>query len=212
MVMQWPSKGGFGRRYGDHGVSFQGQKTIGTALIPPQRGPRIAHRDWENETEMTTAIIKPQWSPLTIALMVLGFILFWPLGLAMLAYIIWGEKFGGSPEKAQAYFNKGKAWCTSNKHQHRGWNNNRSYGMSSSGNAAFDDYRAEQLKRLEEERARLDAEIDAFHEYMANLNKAKDREEFDRFMNERRGSRQGYTEPKPDNGDQNNNGWGNNNG
>lgn len=162
---------------------------------------------------MTTAIIKPQWSPLTIALMVLGFIVFWPLGLAVLGYILWGEKFGGSPEKAQAYFNKGKAWCSSNKHAHRGWHtNNRSYGMNSSGNAAFDDYRAEQLKRLEEERARLDAEIDAFHEYMANLNKAKDREEFDRFMNERRGSRQGYTEPKPEqnNGDQNNNGWGNN--
>ena len=32
---------------------------------------------------------------------------------------------------------------------------------------------------------RLDAEIDAFHEYMANLNKAKDREEFDRFMRDR---------------------------
>ncbi|QQR36428.1 DUF2852 domain-containing protein [Devosia oryziradicis] len=160
---------------------------------------------------MTTAIIKPQWSPLTIALMVLGFIVFPPLGFIMLAYIIWGEKFGGSAEKAGAYWDKGKAWCTSNKHRHHSWNNhNRSYGMNSSGNAAFDEYRAEQLKRLDEERARLDAEIDAFHEYMANLNKAKDREEFDRFMNERRGSRQGYTEPKPDNGDQNNNGWGNN--
>jgi len=153
---------------------------------------------------MTTAIIKPQWSPLTIALMVLGFIIFWPLGLAILGYILWGEKFGGSPEKAQAYWNKGKAWCSSNKHRAHNWN--RSYGMSSSGNAAFDEYRAEQLKRLEEERARLDAEIEAFHEYMANLNKAKDREEFDRFMNERRGARQGYS----DNNDQNNNGWGNN--
>jgi hypothetical protein len=163
------------------------------------------------KTEMTTAIIKPQWSPLTIALMVLGFIVFWPLGLAVLGYILWGEKFGGSPEKAQAYFNKGKAWCSSNKGHHRNWNH-RSYGMNSSGNAAFDDYRAEQLRRLEEERARLDAEIHAFHEYMANLNKAKDREEFDRFMNERRGSRQGYDQPKPEqnNGDQNNNGWGNN--
>ena len=158
---------------------------------------------------MTTAIIKPQWSPLTIALMVLGFITFWPLGLLVLGYIMWGEKFGGSPEKAQAYFNKGKSWCTSNKGAHRAWSNNRSYGMNTSGNAAFDEYRSEQLRRLEEERARLDAEIDAFHEYMANLNKAKDREEFDRFMNERRGSRQGYTEPA--NTDQsNNNGWGNN--
>ena len=55
----------------------------------------------------------------------------------------------------------------------------------SSGNAAFDDYRAEQLRRLDEERSRLDEEIKAFHEYLANLNKAKDREEFDRFMRDR---------------------------
>lgn len=164
------------------------------------------------KTEMTTAIIKPQWSPLTIALMVLGFIIFWPLGLAVLGYILWGEKFGGSQEKAQAYWNKGRDWCAPNRSRHQGWNNNRRYGMNSSGNAAFDDYRAEQLKRLDEERARLDAEIEAFHDYMANLNKAKDREEFDRFMNERRGSRQGYDQPKPEQntGDQNNNGWGNN--
>jgi len=188
-------------------LHFKIKKPMGTGLILPQGGPRIGHRDWESETEMTTAIIKPQWSPLTIALMVLGFVAFWPLGLLVFGYILWGEKFGGSPEKAQAYWNKGKSWCSSNKgHYQRNWNN-RSHGMNSSGNAAFDDYRAEQLKRLEEERARLDAEIDAFHEYMANLNKAKDREEFDRFMNERRGSRQGYGETKPS--DQNNDGWNN---
>lgn len=176
-------------------------------MILPQQGPRYAHRDWENETEMTTAIIKPQLSPLTIALMVLGFVFFWPVGLAVLAYIIWGEKFGGSQEKAQAYWNKGRGWCSSNKSQFR----SHGFAAHSSGNAAFDDYRAEQLRRLEEERARLDAEIDAFHEYMANLNKAKDREEFDRFMNERRGSRQGYGDDnKPTNNDPNN-GWGNNN-
>ena len=34
---------------------------------------------------MNTAIIKPQWGPLTIALMVLGFVVWWPLGLAALA-------------------------------------------------------------------------------------------------------------------------------
>ena len=42
---------------------------------------------------------------------------------------------------------------------------------------------------------------------MANLRKAKDREEFDRFMGEHRGNRQGYGD-KPN--DQNN--WGNNSG
>ena len=137
---------------------------------------------------MNTAIIKPQWSPLTIGLMVLGFIIFWPLGLAMLGYILWGEKFGGSAEKAQAYWNKGCGYMRSNTKNH----GRHGHSFSSSGNAAFDDYRAEQLRRLEEERNRLDAEIDAFHEYMANLRKAKDREEFDRFMSEHRGNRQGY--------------------
>ena len=138
---------------------------------------------------MNTALIKPSWSPLTIALMVMGFIFFWPVGLAVLAYIIWGEKFGGSTEKAQRYWNKGASFVRSNT---KAAGFGRPDFAATSGNAAFDEYRAEQLRRLEEERARLDAEIDAFHEYMANLNKAKDREEFDRFMNERRGSRQGF--------------------
>ena len=81
--------------------------------------------------------------------------------------------------------------------------------FSTSGNAAFDDYRADQLKRLEEERARLDAEIDAFHDYMANLRRAKDREEFDRFMSDHRGNRQGFGDNTvPKNQD---NGWNNNN-
>jgi hypothetical protein len=150
---------------------------------------------------MNTAIIKPQWSPLTIAMMVLGFVIFWPLGLAVLGYIMWGEKFGGSAEKAQAYWNKGCSYMRNNtKHQGFGRND-----FASSGNAAFDDYRSEQLRRLDEERARLDAEIDAFQEYMANLRKAKDREEFDRFMSEHRGNRQGFGEGDRNNWDNQNN-------
>ncbi len=138
---------------------------------------------------MTTAFIKPQWGPLTIALMVLGFIVFWPLGVAMLAYILWGEMFGGTPEKAQAWMNKSKAWCSENKGRHG------AYGrwQPSSGNAAFDEYRAEQLKRLDEERKRLDQEINEFHEYMRNLRMARDREEFDRFMRDRNGNRSNWS-------------------
>ncbi len=140
---------------------------------------------------MSTAIIKPQWGPLTIALMVLGFIVWWPLGLAILAYILWGEMFGGSAEKAQNFVNRSRAWAENcgprYPRHHGGWRH-------SSGNAAFDDYRDEQMKRLDEERKRLDEEVKAFHEYMANLRKAKDREEFDRFMRERNGNRPHYGE------------------
>ncbi len=137
---------------------------------------------------MHTAIIKPEWSPVTIALMVLGFIVFWPLGLAMLAYILWGEYFGGSSEKAEHWIMKQKEWAHERRYRNSRW--------QGSGNAAFDDYRSEQLIRLEQERKRLDEEVREFHEYMHNLRKARDREEFDRFMRDRRAARevqaQGY--------------------
>jgi hypothetical protein len=138
---------------------------------------------------MNASMIKPQWGPLTIALMVLGFVVFWPLGLAMLAYILWGELFGGSSEKAEAWMNKSKSWCQNNNYRHQGYNG---WNRSSSGNAAFDEYRAEQLKRLDEERKRLDEEIHQFQDYMRNLRMARDREEFDRFMRERNGNRPNY--------------------
>lgn len=35
-----------------------------------------------------STLLRPAWTPATIALMVLGFIAYWPLGLAMLAYIL----------------------------------------------------------------------------------------------------------------------------
>lgn len=131
---------------------------------------------------MSTALIKPKWSFPTIALMILGFMFFWPLGFGMLAYILWGEMFGGSSEKAEAFIDE----------QRRNWQSKsyRRSARSGSGNAAFDAYREEQLRRLEEERRRLDEEIKEFRDHMDNLAKARDREEFDRFMRERRNNHQ----------------------
>ena len=53
------------------------------------------------------------------------------------------------------------------------------FGPTSSGNRAFDDYRAETLKRLEDEQLE-------FKDFLARLRFAKDRAEFDQFMAERR--------------------------
>ena len=50
---------------------------------------------------------------------------------------------------------------------------------SSSGNRAFDEYRAETLRRLEDEQRE-------FKEFLQRLRFAKDRAEFDQFMAERR--------------------------
>ncbi len=38
-----------------------------------------------------------KWTPLSIAVMVIGFIIWWPLGLAALAYILWRRPRGPHP-------------------------------------------------------------------------------------------------------------------
>lgn len=115
--------------------------------------------------------IRPGWSPVTIALMVLGFVVFWPLGLAMLAYILWGDRLPGLAREARAQWDANPV--------RRGFET----GMSrNTGNAAFDDYRNRELGRLEEERARLDRMRAEFDDFLSELRRARDQEEFDRFM------------------------------
>ena len=125
--------------------------------------------------------LRPAWTPLTIFLMILGFILFWPLGLAMLAYILWGDRFHQMVDDARAQYRGGR-WMGDKPVFSRVPPMMR---PQATGNVAFDEYRGAELRRLEEERRKLDAMRDEFDVYLRNLRRAKDREEFDRFMNER---------------------------
>lgn len=134
-----------------------------------------------------TQALRPGWTPLTIALMVLGFFVFWPLGLAMLAYIIWGDRlpeFRRNAEGVRDDFKRSFSGCG-----WRGQRENRSGYYSQSGNAAFDDYRAAELKRLDEERRKLEEERAEFDSFVRNLRRARDQEEFDRFKAERDAAR-----------------------
>ena len=97
-----------------------------------------------------------------IAAMVLGFIFFWPVGLALLAYMIWSKRM----------FSKG---C---HHSRRAHYHGFKAAMKPSGNTAFDAYKAETLRRLEEEQ-------DAFEAFLQRLREAKDKQEFDAFMEDR---------------------------
>lgn len=132
-----------------------------------------------------TQALRPGWTPLTIALMVLGFVVFWPLGLAMLAYIIWGDRIPEFRRNASGMrddFRRSFGGC--------GWKARRDYARGQdSGNSAFDDYRAAELRRLDEERRRLDEERAEFESFVQNLRRARDQEEFDRFKTERDRSR-----------------------
>ena len=124
--------------------------------------------------------LRPAWTPLTIFLMVLGFIVFWPLGLVMLAYILWGDRI---PEVKRHFEGATRDW----QRDFRGCGPRIAHARS--GNFAFDDYRERELKRLDEERRKLDEERREFETFVHNLRRARDQEEFDRFMRERKSQR-----------------------
>lgn len=97
-----------------------------------------------------------------IAAMVLGFIAFWPIGLAILAYMIWSKRM----------FSKSRTRDASARYY------SARTAMTSSGNTAFDAYKTETLRRLEEEQQ-------SFEAFLERLREAKDKAEFDQFMDDR---------------------------
>ncbi|GKY88952.1 DUF2852 domain-containing protein [Sinisalibacter aestuarii] len=105
-----------------------------------------------------------------IAVMVLGFIFFWPVGLALLAYMIWSKRMF-SNGCAQKGAHRRHAFAEAHRM-------NRRHGFRSSGNTAFDAYKAETLKRLMDEQEQFEAFLD-------RLRAAKDKSEFDQFMDDR---------------------------
>jgi hypothetical protein len=128
------------------------------------------------------------WKPLEIGAMVLGFALYWPIGLAVLGWKFWQKKSGYQGDLfsfAHEKWEKAANWSftgQSGGFAARSW---RNAGFGSSGNRAFDEWRAGELARLEEERRKLVAAEREFAEFLERLRHARDREEFDRFMGER---------------------------
>ena len=115
-----------------------------------------------------SALIRPDWTPATIALMVLGFVVFWPLGLAMLAYIIFGDRLKSFKKDANDTVDGMFASC---RGKFRG---GRGHGFrSATGNVAFDDWRDAELARLDEERRKLDEMREEFDAYSRELRRAK---------------------------------------
>ncbi|MCB2110383.1 MAG: DUF2852 domain-containing protein [Defluviimonas sp.] len=99
-----------------------------------------------------------------IAAMILGFIFFWPVGLALLGYMIWSKRmFSGRCAHRRAF--------DSHRYGAR-------HGFRSSGNSAFDAYKADTLDRLEREQEEFEA-------FLKRLRDSKDKAEFDTYMQDR---------------------------
>jgi hypothetical protein len=108
--------------------------------------------------------------PARIILTIAAFWFWWPVGLAVLAYMAFARRQAGAvrgPWGQWQFPKTGFGAC----------GRNFSY-TAPSGNRAFDEYRAETLRRLEDEQKE-------FVEYLERLRQARDKAEFDQFMAER---------------------------
>ena len=127
---------------------------------------------------------KPAW----IGLTVLSFFLWWPLGLVVLGFLIgsglmacWAQGGGTRWQRRMERMQQRMARMQAAAER---WGSGGGRARDTTGNRAFDEYRAETLRRLEEEQRE-------FREFLDRLRHAKDKAEFDDFMAERRRRGQG---------------------
>ena len=139
-----------------------------TADVNRWRGP--AEEPYDRRPHM----LDSPWHPGWIAVTVLGFIIWWPIGLALLFFTLGSRKMGCWSQDRWS----NKMERMRNHMERRGFNFG-GFGPPSSGNRAFDEYRVETLKRLEEEQTE-------FKDFLDRLRHAKDKEEFDQFMAQHR--------------------------
>lgn len=106
-----------------------------------------------------------------VVVMIGAFIFGGPLGLLVLGFILITGRFGrGCRRRAEGMNGPSRfAQCGPRMHFH---------AMRPTGNSAFDAYRSDTLARLEREQEEFEA-------FLARLREARDKAEFDQYMDER---------------------------
>jgi len=123
---------------------------------------------------------KPAW----IGLTVIGFMVWWPLGLVVLGFLIGSGRMAcwtqGGANRWQRRMERMQQRMGRMQEAAERWGcgGGRGRARSATGNRAFDEYREETLRRLEDEQRE-------FMEFLDRLRHAKDKAEFDEFMAER---------------------------
>ncbi|MGU3540774.1 DUF2852 domain-containing protein [Methylobacterium sp. A54F] len=127
---------------------------------------------------------------LEIGAIVVSFVYWWPIAVA---YIAW--KLAGYPALSEMRDLAQRGVSSWNGGARPASRFARAFETANggTGNAAFDAYRRAELDRLEAQRRALQEESRAFAEFVEELKRAKDREQFDAFMAKRRSEGNGGT-------------------
>src|ERR1700743_4016748 len=143
---------------------------------------------WRGPTEQPYErphMLETPWHPGCIAVTIVGFLIWWPIGLALLFFTLgsrrmscWShqDRWQNKMERMQWKMERMK-----NRMERHGFGG-FGFGPPSSGNRAFDEYRSETLRRLEEEQQE-------FKGFLGRLGPPNDKEEVDAFVRQHRDRR-----------------------
>jgi len=115
---------------------------------------------------------KANWSPLNIGAMVVGFILFWPIGLFVLYWNISGRDARDLPAAVK------QKWSAM-------FNRNRSTSVSASAathNSVFDEFQQTQYDRIAEIKEEIKERTRRFNDFRSDAKRRAEEEEFKTFM------------------------------
>lgn len=109
------------------------------------------------------------WSGMNLVAMVLGFVIFWPLGLFMVFWIASGRNVQELPSMIRGLWDKASSV---------GGVQSANY----SDNSVFNDYQQTQWDRIREIKEEIKQRAQRFSEFRSNAKRRADEEEFNRFM------------------------------
>jgi hypothetical protein len=119
------------------------------------------------------------WSGINIAAMVVGFVLFWPVGLFILYWIVTGRDVRELPQWIHRQWSKVRGM----------WNGDEGFSKDErNGNVVFNEFQQTQYDRIREIREEIKERSRRFAEFRTNAKRRADEEEFNRFMADAPGS------------------------
>lgn len=114
-----------------------------------------------------------RWSGTNIAVMVIGFIIFWPIGLALLAWIMSGRDVRDLPAAIKMLWNQYSGGIGIGREQRF---------MAGSENIVFNEYQQTQYDRISEIKNEIRERSRRFRDFSMQAKRRADQEEFEQFM------------------------------
>ena len=111
------------------------------------------------------------WTGLNLVAMIVGFVVFWPIGLFMVFWICSGRSVHQLPAIAS------ELWA-------RAFGDGSAKGGEHSDNVIFNAYQQTQFDRISEIKEEIKSRAKRFSDFRADVKRRADEEEFNRFMND----------------------------